>query len=408
MDNSLRNIFDEVCRDLVVDPYLVKRIAKYKNGFIEKNEEHIAFFGGNLLGTETVRHTPADRDTFFEDIMGIDEHDTRRAILTSPLITADFKRLSDPYNLTALYLVYRLNVSNKLPERMKQQAMLDVVYMLQVKLFTSILSHWFKHRAQVDEAKATYAEMTKRFGIKEAGSWNQWFINRSIDFLDPNTGLHRQVFKTFAPDDKVCYAVTEPQDRLRATMKKFSKVFQEVRKKGSRIKSVSGTLEIDGELMVKSLTTASRRYLDYIKSVIGDKNTFIREEVLNVVTDAVHTAPERLLLQLLTFASDNYGKGKAVPVEPLVDELILHAIEFVNQNQILIKRTDDLGLLVTRLKALYGTSKMRDIGLIKAKECADRIVMRARVSKNSGTNAALRTALELYIVLRTLSMNYYR
>lgn len=400
---------DEAMSDLVVDAHLVKRIARYKSGFIEKNEEHIAFFGGNLLGTEVVRHTPQDRDIFFDDVLGADEGDTRRALLTSPYISKDFKRLSDPYNISALYLIYRLNVSSKLPEKIKRQAMLDVTYMFQVKLFTSILSHWFQHRAQIDEAKATYAEMSKRFGIKEAGSWNNWFVMRSEAFTDPNEGLHREILRLFQPDPPVCYAVTETQDRLRAVMKKASAVFQAVRKKGARIRSVSSTLEIDGELLIKSQVSESRRYLDYIKSVIGDKNTFIRKEALDVTCNVVHTAAQRPLLQLLEFVSDNYGKGsKAIPIEPLIDEIVLHAIDFISTNIVSIRKTDDLGILITRLKSLYTAAKMSDPGLLKAKTYANAIVDRARVSKYDAQKAALRNALQVYIVLRTLSMKYYK
>jgi hypothetical protein len=87
---------------------------------------------------------------------------------------------------------------------------------------------------------------------------------------------------------------------------------------------------------------------------------------------------------------------------------VLHAIEYINTNRFSIKKTDDLSVVVTKLKHLYTASLMKDVGLIKAKTAADKIVDKARVSKSKSAKSALRTALELYIVLRTLSMNYYK
>jgi hypothetical protein len=299
---TFREVFDELCRDLVVDAHLAKRIARYKNKFREKNEEHVAFFGGNLLGTQVVRHTTADRREFFEEILGIDEYDARDRILKTSVVTEDFQRLSDPYNSAALYLLFRIYNSSKLSDSAKRTAMVDVVFMLQVKLFTSLMSHWFRYRASEDEAKATYAALSKRFGLKEAGSWDKWFTMRAEDFIAP-TAIHFGVIKTFGPDEAIAYAITEPQDRLRAAMKKFSNVFQTVRRNGDKIKSTSATLEIDGELLIKSQVSNNRRYLDYIKSVIPDKNTFIRDEVFSVVTKVVHTVNPKPLTQLLVLAA---------------------------------------------------------------------------------------------------------
>lgn len=405
--DAIKQVYDDLCVDLVVDKYLVDRIRRYKSGFINKNEDHIAFFGGNLLGVEIVRHTKMDRDVFFEDVLGIDEHDARQLIVKTPLIQSDFARLSDPYNTAALYLLHRLHTSSKIPLKDKDQAKIDVFYMLQVKLFTSLLSHWYDKPASIEEAKATYASLDLKWGIKQAGSWDAWFTTRAENFLAPN-GIHARVVTHYAPDSRVTYAVTEPQDRLREVVKKIFQVHMDIRRNGGRIRTTTSTLVIDGELMLKSNTDGNKRYVTYIQSVMNDANTFIRDEVVTIVREMVSTVSENLFWDLLKWVCEAHKGRTKVPTNELSEELVLHAIEYIQQNRIDIKSVDNLAGLVSKLKDLYGASRMKDQGLIKARDYAEEIVRKSKLSKSDSQIASLRTALELYIVVRALTMNYYK
>jgi hypothetical protein len=404
---TIKQVFDVLCEDLVVDNYLVEHIAKYKRGFINKNEDHIAFFGGNLLGVEIVRHTSTDRSIFFEDVIGIDENEARAEIVKTPLIESDFARLSDPYNTAALYLIYRLHNSPKLSQAKKIQAKIDVFYMLQVKLFTSLLSHWYDKPASVEEAKATYASLSLKFDIKQAGSWDVWFTQRAERFFLPNA-IHHACVEHYSPDVSVTYAVTEPQDRLREVMKKIFQVHLDVRRNGGRIRTTTSTLTIDGELMVKSHMNANKRYVPYILGVMQDPNTFIRDECVTIVTEMVGSVSPNLFLELLKWTSEAHRGRMKVPTGELAEELVLHAVDYIQVNRVALKRVDDLAVLISRLKDLYMASRMRDTGLIKARDMALQIVTKSRLSKSDTQISSLRTALELYIVVRALTMNYYK
>lgn len=405
--DAIKQVYDDLCADLTIDNYLIDRVRRYKLGFINKNEDHIAFFGGNLLGVEIVRHTKIDRDVFFEDVLGISEHDTRQRIIQTPLIESDFARLSDPYNTAALYLIHRIHTSSKLSLKAKEQGKIDAFYMLQVKLFTSLLSHWYDKPASIEEAKATYASLDLKWGIKKAGSWDAWFTQRAEDFLQPNA-IHARVVTHYAPDSRVTYAVTEPQDRLREVVKKIFQVHMDIRRNGGRIRTTTSTLVIDGELMVKSNLDNNKRYVTYIQSVMNDPNTFIREEVVTLVRELVSTASEKLLWDLLKWVCEAHKGRTKVPTNELSEELVLHAIEYIQVNRIDIKSVDNMAVLVSKLKDLYGASRMKDTGLIKARGYAEDIVKKSKLSKSDSQIASLRTALELYIVVRALTMNYYK
>lgn len=406
----LRDLFDEVFEDLIVDQSLVNRLKRYKLGFISKNSTHASFFGNVLLGVDLVKHMPSDRAEFFEDVLGVDEETCKVAVMKSPLIESDYMRLSDPYNLCSIYIAYRIYRS-KLPDVVKREGMHAVIYMLQVKLFTSILSNWYKRPAPIEEAKATYAAMTMKSSIKQVESYDQWFEERVDQLLSPDS-IHINAFHNFTPDTSTrggtLYAVTEPQDRLREVVKTIFEVHKQVRANGGRIGTASSTFTIDGEILIRSNTHLNKQYLNYIQSVMLDKQSFIRKEVLDVVTDAVSSVSETLLVQLLGWVSDSHAGRTKVPTYDLSEALVLHAINFIQTNKLTISKVDDFAILIVRLKDLYMAPRLKDVGLLKCREWAGEIATKSKVSKSGPQVQSLKNALQLYITVRALTMTYYK
>lgn len=409
MKPTLISLLDELCEDVIIDQTLVTRLKRYKTGFINKNPSHSSFFGGVLVGVDVVKHTVMDRAEFFQDVLGIDEETAKVYVLKSPLVAKDFIRLSDPYNLVSIYIAHRLWKS-KLPEAVKRDGMHAVLYMLQVKLFTSILNHWYKKPAAVEEAKATYAEMSMKVGIKQVESWDQWFEVR-VDKLLADDSIHLNAIHNFTPDAGnrgTLYAVTEPQDRLREVMKTIFEIHKKVRASGGRIGTSSSTIQLEGEILIRSNTNLSKQYLSYAQATMLDKTTFIRGEIMEIVTDAISSVSETLLVSLLSWTCDAHAGRTKVPTKELVEGLVLHAINFIQENRYDLKVVDDFALVTIRLKDLYMAPRLKDAGLLQCRDWATEIVSKSRVSKSDSQNASLRTSLMLYIVLRALTLTYFK
>lgn len=413
MSLTLKSLFDELCSDLIVDASLIKRLKLYKSTFMSKNPSHASFFGGVLLGVDIVKHTPTDRAEFFEDVIGVDEETARVTVLKSPLVEKDFVRLADPYNLLSLYIAHRIWTS-KLPEALKHEGMHVVLYMLQVKLFTSLVNWWYKRPAAVEEAKATYASLTMKVGIKQVESWDQWFEVR-VDRLLEDDSIHLHAIRTFTPDvgdvkgkRGVLYAITEPQDRLREVIKTIFDAHKAVRLTGGRIRTTSSTIQLEGEILIRSNTNLTQQYLSYGQSVMMDKQTFIRSEIMDIVTDAISSVSETLFLQLLSWTCESHAGRTKIPSKELVEGLVLHAISFIQENRYDLKRVDDFALTAIRLKDLYMAPRLRDEGLLQCRKWADEIVEKSKVSKSVAQKNSMRNSLMLYIVLRTITRSYYK
>lgn len=407
MSSSIKEVFKRQLSDLDIDSKLVKRLSHFKHAFINKNDDHIKFFGGNLLGVEIVRYLQADRDEWFSEVLDVDDVSLTEALYSLEIINEEYKRTSDVVNLTSVWLLHAIQNSSRLSATEKEKAMIDVVYMLQVKFITSIFAHYFKFPADKEIAQAVYESLSRKYALKQAGSWNALFTERSKDVIAHNS-IHFKTIKNFDDDDAILYMITDIQGRIREVVKKMYAVLIQMRDNKDRIHTTTSiALTTDGEAILKDRQRSFSTYKRYIHSVIPDRQTFIRDEVVSVITDAMHTMSPKLFLDVLEYCSANYGKTNHGEIGDLCDETLLHAFEFLSTNRALLRNQGDLSKLLTRLRSLYMASRMVDPALLKMRDLADSIVAKSSSSKNKAMQASLRTGLELYIVLRTFTMNYY-
>jgi hypothetical protein len=354
----------------------------------------------------TVRYLPSDREAWFGEVLDVDDTSLTDALYDLDVINEEFKRTSDVVNLSSVWLVHKLMNSKGLSEKDRKKAMVDVVFMLQVKFLTSVFAHYIKYPTDPEVAQAVYESLSRKFGLKQHGSWGAFLLARSEEIVSPR-GIHYKTFRDFDDDEAIFYAITDIQGRMKEVVKKMMGILIHINNNKGRIVTTSSTVELDGEVILKDRKNSFNQYKRYIHATIQDSNTFIRGEVVKVVQDAMHTMPETLFLETLRYCSINYGQRGASEIAELVDELMVHAFDFLSKNRNLIRSNVDLTTLVVRLRSLYMASRMSDPALIKAKDLADSIVSKAVDSKNKAVLSSLRTGLELYIVLRAFTMNYY-
>lgn len=406
MSGTIKGVFEDECSNVSIDSKLAKRLNRHVNQFINKNEDHVNFFGSNLLGVYTVRYLPSDREAWFGEVLDIDDTSLTDALYDLEVINEEFKRTSDVVNLSSVWLVHKLMNTKSLSSRDAHKAMVDVIFMLQVKFLTSVFAHYIKYPTDPEVAQAVYESLSRKFGLKQYGSWGAFLLARSEEIVSPS-GIHHKTFQKFDDDEAIFYVITDIQGRMKEVVKKMMGILIHINNNKGRIVSTSSTVELDGEVILKDRKNGVTIYKRYIHSTIQDTNTFIRGEVVKVVQDAMHTMPEKLFLDTLRYCSINYGQKGGGEITELIDELMLHAFDFLSKNRNLIRGNVDLTSLVSRLRSLYMASRMSDPALVRAKELADSIVGKAVNSKNKAVLSSLRTGLELYIVLRAFSMNYY-
>lgn len=413
MTESIASIFARLGRHTPIDHALLKRIHDYERSFVNRNKDHVEFFGGNLMGVNPVRFRTQDRDEWFSDVVGIDELELRDAIVDLPTVNENWKRASDAMNLSCVWLLHAIYKSN-LSNQEKEAGMVDTLLVLQYKFLTSLMAHYYPYPADRAIMEAVYASLSRRYALKVAGSWNVLLRERAHEIISAS-GIHRKKYQAFNSDKDIIDMVTDIQSRLKKIIKTMTKVFYDTRAAGGRIGTEKSILEIDGQTVLKEKTRHFTSYIRYIHQVADDPRSFIRKELIDVVADAQHTMDPRRLEEALMWVSLNHRvamprwepKVEGGYVENFLDEVLLYAFSLVSHKSALITGRSGLSPLIAQLRTLYMASRMADPSLLKAKEMADNIVGQAISSRNASVAASVRTGLQLYIVLRAFAMSHY-
>ena len=405
MSMTIKQVFDENCTRVKINRQLIKQIQELRIGFVNRNEDHLNFFSSNLLGVYPVRYRPIDRQRWCDEILEVDEVDLKRDIKKVEYLDPDWVRPNDPVNQSCIWLLYQIHNSS-LSDRDKEAGLMNTTLMLQYKFISSIMAHYFPYPANKATAMATYEALTRKYEIRQMGSWQALLEHRSRMILSPDS-IHYRTYTQMAADAGVVGMINDVQQRLREVVKKYRATFQKVKEQNLRITSTTNVIEIDGESEIAERGRDHTDYTRYLKDVMGDKPTFIRQQLVDVVADAMHTMNEEHLYQALEYCSDNFGRGGDRNIDRLVEETLLHAYRYLSENQGVMQSPSDLAGLIGKLKNLYSASRMSDPQLIHMRDLAEKVIARSVRSRNKAALASVRTGLQIYLVLRSFARKYY-
>lgn len=400
-----KKVFDEALSNTKIDDALFKEIRGYVQSFINKNEDHIKFFGSNLTGVYPVRFVSPDKHKWLDEILNIDEYDTRQKIIhpDTGAVSEDWVRATDIMNISCLYLTHRF-FNGPMAQKLKEEAMLNTLMALHCKLISSLMAHFFKYPADEATALATYAALSKKYSIKQFGSWNGVLVNRCKDIIDGDS-IHYQTIVKFNDDDAIIYMIQDIQGRLRDIIKKLWKVFEMVRTQNAKILSTSGMVTLDGKIVVRDMARYFSPYKNYINEVILDRNRFIKKELIDVITSTIYTIPGPLLIKGLEHITENIVMTK--DLQKFLDLIVVHSFEALSSDRNAQEKMRDIPALLALLKSLYMASRSSDPMVLEMRRLGEKIVKKGCKVKNPSTVASVRTGIMLYIILRTFSKEYY-
>lgn len=403
---AIKALFDNNLGHLKFDEKLAKKIHDFQTGFVNKNEEHLAFFGGNLTGVQIVRFTSQDKDKWFTDILQADDVFLEEELLKLPVINPLFHVSTNIFNHVCMWLIHKFRNSGLINDKVKQTAMVDCGLVLYYGFITSLMFRYYKYPVDKSLAQATYEKLSKKFAIKQYGTWYATLEGRVNDLIGEDK-LHGETLKYFTDDIAIIYMISDAQGRIRDMMKNITNETMKVHVQGDRIKSTSSLMDFDGEESLRDSVKSLNRYTTYLHSIVIDKNSFIKNELVEIVQKIMHTMSPRLFKETLEWCSVNSKHLSSREVDILIDETLTHAFSYLNNNRTVFSETSDLPTLIGRLKGIYMSSKSSDVNLLRIRDISQSIVKRATTTKNENMVSSLKTGLLLYIVLRALTMNHY-
>lgn len=405
MHKTLDEIFDTLLSDVKYNQQLATDLYRFQVKFVNKNEEHMAFFGGKLLGVHVVRFTEQDFSNFF-DIVDVDPNQISRAIVDHvPEIKGTWKVTNDILSMTTMYLIHKFLTTNLIDDIKRERAALDVALIFHYRWIAALIRDYFRFPADPKLAEATYANLSNRFLIKRLKNWQDVLSYRASEMLGV-TSIHRNTLLKFNNNSDIIYCVNDTQGRIRDMVKNIYSEMVHTHNSGDRIHTTTGnTIDTDGVDVIKDRIHGLEIYTNYLLSVVSDKNSFIKQELIQVIVKVMYTMQERGFKLVLEWMSDNIGTKPQI--EKFIRLVLIHSFNYLAEHGSVLKNTKDLAGMLAKLKGIYNSSRSSDPELLQLRDLGTQLIADSIGKTNEQTVAAIRTGIMLYVCLRAYTKHYY-
>jgi len=403
MSLTLNAVFEQYFSHVKFDAKLAKAVYKYQIGYVNKNHEHLEFFGSNLLGVHVVRFKDSDVAKLYDEVFDVDYLSLTEAIRQLDTITHEWKVTGDILNLTLTYVIHKFLTSGIMNEAQRKRAAYDTALIFFYRCIAALLSYYFKYPCDHKIAQAAYANLSNKYLIKKLGSWHKVMDYRANDLIDKNS-IHYEQLLRFNDDTKITYIISDAQGRIRDLIKNYYSEFKKVHTEGDRIATTSGTfLDIEGNETVKEKTKSTEGYISYMRSIINDKHSFKKENLIGIISRINTNTSTRMIKFILGWLSDNYSNNKYHnDIDEFLSLTIVHSLYLI-ENNLKPRNLRDYPHILGGLKSLYLATRSTDVELERIRELGEKLI---KTSLNNDISLSLllstRTSIILYITLRAL------
>lgn len=402
---SLKQIFDYHFQHVEFDVGFCKQVEHFVKSFLSKNDAHVSFFGGNLIGVHPVRWNYSDTDYWWDEVFDVEDNLLQKDLNTLPEIKTNRVVSSDVLNHAFIYALHRVHQSPSIPPEIKEKTKVRIMLSLNFKFICSLMAHYFKYNADESIAIKTYNKLTKQFDLKTTGSWGKMLLARSEAFVELN-GRYYQAYTQYNDDIEIIKMINDAQGRIRETVKKITREYYDILESESRILSTSSTVEIDGVKLLKDIERARPKYIRYIKSTITEKDSYFKDELQYLIFKAIPSLQSGVYEQIQKTFIDNYTQQKNSQLfNQMIDDILTFSFDLLEENDI---KLNDLPGILYRLKHVFMSGRIKDETLEQAKLSFAKLVVLTDRRLKGQPLVPERCGFFLYLVIRTLTMNYYK
>lgn len=350
-------------------------------------------------------------------IAGLTNNEIKTQMKNIPAINANFKTASDPFNVFAVYLVYKL-MNSTIPDKLKKDAAHSVLLLLEYKFFTSLVNHRFKYRPDEGTMIATYESVSGKFDIKQYGTWRNVLSVRADSFLSADS-IHYATLISGGPDLKLLYVITDIQTRIRNQINIFTEEFMKIKETKDKIGEYSLTVKDDeGNQNIADLSStydtmifnvyrdvmSIPHFLDdtiirlIVKFFSSLNNTNFRNTLIGFSEYAVKQA--RSGQQLLVKTID--GVETDIGAQAIISMIIQKTYRYLTNTNVNIR---DISSVIKSTKDVYGSSRVSDEGIVRVRNDMVYLINQIQNSTRESTVTSLRIAFVLYIVILAFKYN---
>lgn len=397
--NTVSNVFERNS-SAVFDKRLLNSIMLYVNTFLRKNEDHINFFGGGLLGVYQIRFDVTDSETWIRDIVGIDNPAVLEDdIYDIPDVNKDFNVSSNYINLSYVWMIYKVLNMNNISDKDKYHVACEILNMMQYKFITSIHTNNFTYSANIEVSTALYESLSNKSDIKVYGTWKA-LVNARTAGLIPVGSDYYNLLMHLDDDYEVVKFVNDVWNRMKSVMKILTDGFHTINNQKGRIAASSMFMMVDGKEVLKDNTNKYTSIKQNMRLLLHDPNGFIKSDLLKVSNDIMNAAYPKLVeasLRHLLYVFQS--KAERDNVEELIDNLITFIFTIIRKEKLELTDITSIGI---KLRGVFRSSRILSPEFMSIKDRMDVYVNQACPNINPITLSNTRIAVCEYISLRAL------
>lgn len=408
---NLKEIFDEYCH-VSIDKKFLERITKWRNKFYSKNSEHVGFFSSASFGLYIPKWTSEEDDEWLTEIIGIDEEEIADYVYELPSINKDFQVSSNILSISFIYLMHKATINKSLSSIDNDKVRKTLMEVLVARYMTSIMyKYFYRGKTSPEVSTEVFERLSKRFDLKVAGNWKNWIEMKAEGFVlgddqrQDAKYAKQEVFQRFE-DELVVRKLNSIKSQLNKAAIEINSVFRQVLEDQDKIASKSAlSMSVDG-LYLADLVRDQTKYLHYQDAIFIDKNTFIKEDLLAVIEQSMPTISSNIFRGALEWILDNQMESKYKrKIMEVRHDILIYAIQLIKDENL---HTNDLVQVGYRLRQNILSGKNNDRTVLKVRKMIDEFIVKFRPQSKGKLVSLERSAIMIYIVLRTLAMNYYK
>ena len=408
---NLKEIFDEYCH-ISIDKKFLERITKWRNKFYSKNSEHVGFFSSASFGLYIPKWTSEEDDEWLTEIIGIDEEEIADYVYELPSINKDFQVSSNILSISFIYLMHKATINKSLSTVDNDKVRKTLMEILVARYMTSIMyKYFYRGKTSPEVSTEVFERLSKRFDLKVAGNWKNWIEMKAEGFVlgddqrQDAKYAKQEVFQRFE-DELVVRKLNSIKSQLNKAAIEINSVFRQVLEDQDKIASKSAlSMSVDG-LYLADLVRDQTKYLHYQDAIFIDKNTFIKEDLLAVIEQSMPTISSNIFRGALEWILDNQMESKYKrKIMEVRHDILIYAIQLIKDENL---HTNDLVQVGYRLRQNILSGKNNDRTVLKVRKMIDEFIVKFRPQSKGKLVSLERSAIMIYIVLRTLAMNYYK
>ena len=410
---TLNDFFTTNLSNFKPDKRFCKSIINFKLNWCTKDQSYISFLSSGLFGVEIVSFSKIDDANLLElyNLNYKEFDDLQKEFYLVKDIDKNFNVASNLYYHLIIYTVRTLLFSNTtIPSKLKKETIVDLMFILNVKMFTALYNKIFSYTVDENIAHTVYEKLSFKYDIKKYKTWYNYFTAKSELILDTNYNYYNTL-KQYKTIDTY-KVITDMRTKIssmciylyRATLDVLDStdVIEYNREEG---------LDPEGEKQIREIENKIDKAVNNLKNTIYNRDSFIDLEAISLIVDlynnSINTEYFKETLIMITdeelhkkLKPNKYGYSKTNTIMfNIVEDVISISYHILQKKDINYSDKKNIGKIMIELRNYWSNSMIKNETIYNIKKYINDFIKENMNIKTESRVVRLSIAVILYMFL---------